>query len=60
MIRAMTEADKKTYINTTVDSELMVSLKVLAAKKGKRLNQLLEEAIQDLLKKYDKPSAKKK
>ncbi len=45
---------KKTYINTTIDSELLTSLKVLAAQKGTRLNQLLEEAIQDLLKKYDK------
>ena len=44
----------KSYINTTVDSNLLRSLKVLAAQKDKRLNQLLEEAIDDLLKKYEK------
>jgi len=44
---------KKSYINTTIDTELLTSLKVLAAQKGNRLNQLLEEAIQDLLKKYE-------
>jgi predicted HicB family RNase H-like nuclease len=48
---------KKSYINTTVDTELLTSLKVLAAQRGNRLNQLLEEAIRDLLKKYaEKPT----
>jgi hypothetical protein len=44
----------KSYINTTVNTDLLRSLKVLAAQEGFRLNQLLEEAIQDLLKKYEK------
>lgn len=44
---------KKSYINTTIDSELLTSLKVLAAQMGKRMNNLLEEAIKDLLTKYD-------
>lgn len=48
----------KTYINTTVHSELVRSLKILAAEKGVRLNQLLEEAISDLLKKHGKKGKK--
>jgi hypothetical protein len=46
----------KSYINTTVDTDLLKSLKMLAVQKETRLNQLLEEAIQDLLKKYEKKS----
>ena len=49
---------EKSYINTTVNADLLRSLKVLAAQKGKRLNELLEEAIQDLLKKYEKKPKK--
>jgi hypothetical protein len=52
----MTEPPKKNYINTTVRNDLLISLKVLAAQKGMRMNQLLEEAIQDLLKKYENKS----
>ena len=44
----------KTYLNTTVDTDLLKSLKMLAVQEGTRLNQLLEEAIKDLLKKYEK------
>ena len=50
----MADTSKKSYINTTITSDLLTSLKVLAAKKSKRLNMLLEEAIRDLLKKYEK------
>ena len=38
--------------NTTLDAELIKEIKVLAARLDKRQNDLLEEAIQDLLKKY--------
>jgi hypothetical protein len=38
--------------NTTLDSELIRQIKILAAKMEKRQNDLLEEAIQDLLQKY--------
>jgi hypothetical protein len=44
----------KTYINTTIKTDLLRSLKVLAAQEGMRINQLLEEGIQDLLEKYEK------
>ena len=54
----MTNTSKKSYINTTVTTALLKSLKILAAQEGMRLNQLLEEAIQDLLKKYEKKGNK--
>ena len=46
-------AEKKMY-NTTLNVDLLRKLKVLAAQTDKRQNKLLEEAIQDLLKKYEK------
>jgi len=49
---------KKIYVNTTVDADLLKSFKVLAAHEGKRLNQLLEEAMRELLKNYDHESGK--
>ena len=49
----MADTPKKSYVNTTITSALLISLKVLAAQQGKRLNMLLEEAIKDLLKKYE-------
>lgn len=42
---------KVTY-NTRLENELIKEFKILAIKLEKRQNQLLEEAIQDLLKKY--------
>lgn len=49
----MNKIVKKGYINTTVNKDLLTALKVLAAQKGLRLNQLLEEAIEDLLEKHE-------
>jgi predicted transcriptional regulator len=43
---------KRKIYNTTLDSELTKGVRILAAQLGKRQNDLLEEAIQDLLKKY--------
>ena len=43
---------KRKIYNTTLDSELTRRIKIPAARLGKRQNDLLEEAIQDLLKKY--------
>ena len=42
---------RKMY-NTTLDAELIREIKVLAAQLDKRQNDLLEEAIRDLLVKY--------
>jgi hypothetical protein len=50
-------SSEKSYINTTITNYLLRSLKVLAAKRGLRVNQLLEEAIIDLLNKHhEKPT----
>ena len=43
--------------NTTLDAKLIRQIKILAAQLEKRQNDLLEEAIEDLLKKYDKIEA---
>jgi hypothetical protein len=45
-------AKRKMY-NTTLDADLIRQIKILAAQLEKRQNDLLEEAIKDLLKKYD-------
>ena len=47
--------NRKMY-NTTLDAELIRQIKILAAQLEKRQNDLLEEAIEDLLKKYDSES----
>ena len=54
----MVNNPEKSYVNTTVNTGLLRSLKVLAAQNGVRMNQLLEEAIRDLLKKYEKKPKK--
>ena len=45
-------AKRKMY-NTTLDADLIRQIKILAAKLEKRQNDLLEEAIEDLLRKYE-------
>jgi hypothetical protein len=44
-------AKRKMY-NTTLDADLIREIKILAAQLDIRQNDLLEEAIGDLLKKY--------
>ena len=46
--------DKKVFFNTTVPESLLKKFKILAIELGKRQNELLVEAIQDILKKYEK------
>ena len=46
---------RKNY-NTTVRIDLIKKLKILAVEKDARVNDLLEEAIEDLLAKYEKKS----
>jgi hypothetical protein len=48
---------KITY-NTRLEKELIKEFKILAIKQEKRQNELLEEAIQDLLKKYENKAKK--
>jgi hypothetical protein len=50
--------DRKTY-NTTLRIDLIRQLKILSAETDKRQNDLLEEAISDLLQKYGKPQPEK-
>jgi hypothetical protein len=38
--------------NTTLDADLIKEIRILAAQLEKRHNDLIEEAIQDLLEKY--------
>jgi len=47
------EKNRKNY-NTTLNSDIIKKLKILSAETDKRQNDLLEEAIQDLLNKYKK------
>ena len=49
--------DRKTY-NTTLKIDLIKKLKILSAETDKRQNDLLEEAIEDLLQKYEKKPKK--
>jgi hypothetical protein len=44
--------NRKMY-NTTLDADLIRQIKILAAQQEKRQNDLLEEAIEDLLRKYE-------
>ncbi len=45
---------KRRPYNNMLNRELIKNLKILAAKQDKHQNDLLEEAMQDLLKKYEK------
>ena len=49
--------NRKMY-NTTLDADLIREIKILAARLDKRQNDILEEAIQDLLKKYQDKNEK--
>jgi hypothetical protein len=42
----------KKRTNTTLDAALLKRLKILAVEQDKQQNDLIEEALQDLLKKY--------
>ena len=54
----MPNSNRKKRLNTTIDHDLLKQFKILAVQEDKRLNQLLEESIQDVLAKYEsKPSA---
>jgi hypothetical protein len=53
----MPKSNRKKRLNTTIDDDLLKQFKILAVQEDKRLNQLLEESIRDVLAKYEsKPS----
>jgi len=45
---------------TTIPTDLIRSVKVLAKNKSVQISQIVVEAIQDLLIKYDKPNSNRK
>ena len=47
---------ERTHYNTTLDVDLLKRLKFLSIELNRRHNDLIEEAIGLLLKKYDKPT----
>jgi hypothetical protein len=60
-VESMPKSKKKNRLNTTIDKDLLKQFKILAVQEDKRLNQLLEESIRDVLAKYEsKPSRKTK
>jgi len=54
MIEGAMEKNRSPY-NTTIDNDLLKKLKFLSVEMNKRQNDLLEEAIGDLLEKYETP-----
>jgi hypothetical protein len=51
-METLSSMSKRKMYNTTLDADLIRQIKILAAQLEKRQNDLLEEAIKDLLKKY--------
>lgn len=49
------DINRKNY-NTTLRVDLVKAIKILAAEEDRKVNDLMEEAFQDLLKKYGKSS----
>jgi len=49
---------KRERFTTTIHPDLIEKTKILAIRKKIRFNQLVEEALQDLLKKYEKNAKK--
>lgn len=47
---------KKVKFSTIVDEPKLKSIKMLGIEQNKNIIELIDEALQDLLKKYDKPS----
>ncbi len=45
--------ETKQQMGVRINENLIVEAKVLAARQRRRLNEVIEEAIQDLLKKYE-------
>ena len=46
------KAANRQQLGIRVDGDLVVETKVLAARQRRRLNEVVEEALRDLLKKY--------
>ena len=46
------EGNKRRQTGARINDDLLVEVRVLAVRQRRRLNDLLEEALRDLLKKY--------
>lgn len=51
--------DEKKMFTTRLDKETIKKLKILSAYQDKPINQLLEEAVVDLLQKYESKEKKR-
>ncbi len=51
---------EKSPYNTRLDADLLKRFKILAIERGIRQNELLEEAIRDVLKKHQSQASPKK
>lgn len=52
-LRPMSDQDtSRKQIGVRIAGDLIIETKVLAARQGRKLNEVIEEALQDLLKKY--------
>ncbi len=47
------QASSRKQIGVRIAGDLIIEAKVLAARQGRRLNEVIEEALQDVLKKYE-------
>lgn len=47
------EKKERSQYTMRLDSDLMKKVKILAIEEGKKANNIIEEALNDLLKKYD-------
>lgn len=51
-MKAKTAEMDKRQVGVRIDAGLLVEAKVLAVRQGRRLNDLVEEALRDVLKKH--------
>ncbi|MGC4097190.1 MAG: hypothetical protein QM706_08755 [Nitrospira sp.] len=53
-LRPMSDQDtSRKQIGVRIAENLIIEAKVLAARQGRKFNEVIEEAIQDVLKKYE-------
>ncbi|WP_447985038.1 hypothetical protein [Nitrospira sp. Nam74] len=51
-MKGKTKDHEKRQVGVRIDATLLVEAKVLAVRQGRRLNDLIEEALHDVLKKH--------
>jgi len=48
----MKDKPQNPQLGTRINKDLVIEIKILAARSGRKLNDLVEEALKDLLKKH--------